>query len=72
MIYPRVDVSIYADVSRGHRYEITMLHFKSKEGIESFAMLDTPVLGRFEFNSIDPDLSNIESPLPHWNRNGIS
>ena len=25
-----------------------MLHFKSKRGVESFAMLDTPGLGRFE------------------------
>ena len=44
------DVSIYADVLRGHRgAKSAMLHFKSKEGVESFAMLDTPVLGRFEF-----------------------
>ena len=44
------DVSIFADVLRGHRGEKSAtIEFEDVDGIESVEMLDTPVIGRFEF-----------------------
>jgi hypothetical protein len=44
------DVSVFADVTRGHRGEkIAFIEFKEEGKIERIGMVSTPTLGRFEF-----------------------
>lgn len=44
------DVSIFADIIRGHRgQKKATIDYLGEEGIESIDMLETPVIGRFEF-----------------------
>ena len=44
------DVSVFADVTRGHRGEKSaFIEFKENGNVERLEMLSTPTLGRFEF-----------------------
>ena len=51
------DISVFADVTRGHRGEKkAFIEFKENGVIENLEMLRTPVMGRFEF--VVPSLQN--------------
>jgi hypothetical protein len=51
------DVSVFADVTRGHRGEkLAFIEFEENNDIERLEMLSTPVMGRFEF--VVPSLQN--------------
>lgn len=44
------DISVFADVTRGHRGEkIAFIEFKENGKVERLEMLATPIMGRFEF-----------------------